>query len=318
MARRHSCLRPSSATCTRRLRTAACSKCRLGGATTRCPGRKPSGLGRSGHCRGAPQPLRPQWQHTVLPSACAKAAICAAPYAMLRLMPPSYKLHEEGKKLEDRLLEGRAPIWRQLDAAHASSLQLLRLGTRAPARLRPSAPFNPTPLHPLHPRHSHTDPLSTPPAPSRSHARALEPAAFHLPPHPAYTLHTPCRWTAAGSQGGERLPRATRPAAAARHPSLPERCGLRAWRVRRASPDRGLRARGTGPTTWCCRGTQMEDSAQESLDENAQRQEATVWGGSGGGGRRGNVGQVPRRTRSVVSRVRENVGAVHALLNTLY
>ena len=39
----------------------------------------------------------------------------------------AYKLHEEGKKLEDRLLEGRPTIWRQLDAAHASSLQLLRL-----------------------------------------------------------------------------------------------------------------------------------------------------------------------------------------------
>ena len=39
----------------------------------------------------------------------------------------AYKLHEEGKKLEERLLEGRAPIWRQLDAAHASSIQLLGL-----------------------------------------------------------------------------------------------------------------------------------------------------------------------------------------------
>ena len=28
----------------------------------------------------------------------------------------AYKLHEEGKKLEERLLEGRAPIWKQLKA----------------------------------------------------------------------------------------------------------------------------------------------------------------------------------------------------------
>ena len=56
-------------------------KCRLGGATARCPGRlgrKALGLGRSTHCRGAPQQFRHRWLHMARPSVCAKAGpFCA-------------------------------------------------------------------------------------------------------------------------------------------------------------------------------------------------------------------------------------------------
>jgi hypothetical protein len=44
--------------------------CRLGAATALC----------STHPGGAPQPPRPQWQHVVRSSACAKALICASPH----------------------------------------------------------------------------------------------------------------------------------------------------------------------------------------------------------------------------------------------
>ena len=53
------------------------AKCRLCRATARWPGRlgrTASGLGCSMQSGGAPQPLRPQWQLMVRPSACAKVA----------------------------------------------------------------------------------------------------------------------------------------------------------------------------------------------------------------------------------------------------
>ena len=111
---------------------------------------------------------------------------------------------------------------------------------------------------------AHPHPPLDPPRPPHPHASRPRPPTPHRPvpparfdacaPSPGLTcrraLHTPCRWAAAGSQGGERPPRATRPAAPARHPASPcldrpttARCGLRAWRVRGASPERGA---GTG------------------------------------------------------------------------
>jgi len=59
---------------------------------------------------------------------CCRPCAQAPGPTLLRLWPSiRYRLHEEAKKLQDNLLEGRALIWRQQDSAHASSLQLLRL-----------------------------------------------------------------------------------------------------------------------------------------------------------------------------------------------
>lgn len=197
---RHSCLRPSSATCTRRLRTPRMLKV----PPWRCHSSLPPDAQVArlrvwawALQRGASAAQAPEAARGAAPSACAKAAIRAAPHALLRLTPCCASRHPATSctrraRSSRTACSRRAPpsggSWTPRTPPRSSCLGSVRASLRARARLRLSTPLQlPTPPTPPPPRHPHTDPLSTPPAPfavPRACARPVSPPAV-LCIHPA-------------------------------------------------------------------------------------------------------------------------------------